>query len=100
MPYLRLDELKEEFSLKNEGRKPPSNSMLAGAIFAGLKTTARGFGEFDPRRGMQLLGRWNTGRDMAALRAHLLFRIAEYFGVYDLRELIGEEETRPKPTKA
>ena len=41
------------------------------------------------RRG-RLIGRWNNGLDMTALKPRHLLRLAEFFGVTDITKLITE----------
>ena len=93
MERLQIDELILAEWRKSGGKKK-SYGDVGDAIFKGERTRLKKpLAKAKPmadKRKSELIGAWNRGAAMAALRPRHLIRIAEYFNVTDIKQLISE----------
>ncbi len=76
------------------GGKKKSYAEIGAAVFKGENTRLKKPGSkakpMADKRKQGLIGSWNRGASMAALRPRHLIRIADYFNVTDIKQVITE----------
>lgn len=90
MGRIRIDELKALYRAKH-GEKP-TNDKIAEAVFDGEK--AQPHNGKRPKlitktnRGEKIISRVNNGHEQKTMFGDRILNLADFFGVYDVRELI------------
>jgi len=83
---VRIDELKA----RERSSGKCTNEEIAEDVFAedkGRPQNGKSRKLSDVRKS-QLIARWNNGHDMTALKPRHIIRLADFFKVYDVRELL------------
>lgn len=93
MERVRIDEMVLKYRDKH-GNKP-THAEIGAFVFKGEKGRPRNGKrhKLSDSRKSWLITRWNTGKDLTALKPRHLFRLAAYFNVTTLAELLSDHTT-------